>query len=424
MNEVLKLSDFDIIGLIKLKDVKGIEKYVTPICDDEPIAGKTEYLSRSKEYYNVKSMTELSMERENLKRYVTREKTKRTFVILENMLNCSARVYFKKFEESILKPDNQKVKQELDIAKKCMEEDTSNIIKILSNNGLINVSGLVLPTGRENSARRFIEMDNKGLLYVFAKSLNLQEPVQNKEVLTPGYGSLYIGPFLKEMYGIEYTNILKSKYIQETCGKTSITELDKLISSDRILNGNKEVILLDDNIGTGKTMEELKQTLEGNQIPVLMSGAVQYNWRNYYRVSIGEKKDIDRFNVNNFEILTPFNYAGHKLYKNAIDTLHSSGEEYIRYLNSKSYRIDEYSDIKGAVLRGIKQANRTGLVLKEGYEAPDKNFDPEKLQISMQYKDSNNRVLRPEATELIDTIIDNIERIEKYREFDKNIGQK
>ena len=46
MGEIFNLRDIDIIGLITLNEVQGIEKYVTPIKKD----GKIEtYLSRSKE---------------------------------------------------------------------------------------------------------------------------------------------------------------------------------------------------------------------------------------------------------------------------------------------------------------------------------------------------------------------------------------
>lgn len=97
--EDLNLKDFDILGIITLNDVQGIEEYVTPVIQD----GKIQYyLSRSKEYYNVKSMTELALNREELKTKLTSEHSKRNFVILENMLNCSGKVYFKKFEQYIL----------------------------------------------------------------------------------------------------------------------------------------------------------------------------------------------------------------------------------------------------------------------------------------------------------------------------------
>ena len=86
MSEKLELKEFDILGIINLDDVNGIEKYVTPVIEEN---GEIQtYLSRSKEYYNVKSMTELAMDREELKLKLTRELTKRNFVILENMQRC------------------------------------------------------------------------------------------------------------------------------------------------------------------------------------------------------------------------------------------------------------------------------------------------------------------------------------------------
>ena len=63
MNEKIDLKDFDIIGIISLNDVDGIEKYVTPVRINDKIVT---YLSRSKEYYNVKSMTELALDMEQL----------------------------------------------------------------------------------------------------------------------------------------------------------------------------------------------------------------------------------------------------------------------------------------------------------------------------------------------------------------------
>ena len=66
MLEKVNLAEFDILGIIKLNDVSGIEKYVTPVYDGNS-KERTSYFSRSKEYYNVKSLTELSQERELLK---------------------------------------------------------------------------------------------------------------------------------------------------------------------------------------------------------------------------------------------------------------------------------------------------------------------------------------------------------------------
>ena len=184
--ENLSLKEFDILGVITLTDVHGIEEYVTPIND------KGEYLSRSKEYYNVKTMTTLSKEREYLKSIFTSELSKRSFVILENMLNCSAKVYFKKFEQYIGNRSNEKFLEEFNKAESCLMEDTKNLINFLSGNGRIEFDfDNILPTGNENSERRFIEMDNKAMLYVFSKSLKSFKYPENIEVMTPGYGSIY-----------------------------------------------------------------------------------------------------------------------------------------------------------------------------------------------------------------------------------------
>lgn len=46
--EHIDLKDFDIMGIFTLKDVAGIEKYVTEVSGNE-------YLSRSREYYQQKN---------------------------------------------------------------------------------------------------------------------------------------------------------------------------------------------------------------------------------------------------------------------------------------------------------------------------------------------------------------------------------
>lgn len=404
MGEKLSLKDFDIIGIITLNDVEGIEKFVTPVKQQEKVVT---YLSRSKEYYNVKNMTELAIEREELKTKLTREITKRNFVILENMLNCSGKVYFKKFEEYIMSGKSERCRVQLQQAEECLMEDVRNILVILQKKGLIEINPRnILPAGDENSAKRAIEMDNKAMLYVFAQALKMNKDSKDVEILTPGYGSLYIGPFFKAMYGYNFTNMLKSKYIEES-GNLKSSNIGSLMSNDRILESGKTVLLLDDNIGTGTTMNEIKNQLIDENISSIVSGAVQYNWRNYFRVSIGEKKDIERFEVNDFDIVTPFNYAGHKLYKHAIDLLHSSGSEYIEYLNSKSYRLKEYCDLEGAIHRALISANRTNLTLADGIIIPDSKAS-ESFAILDKYKDGPKEITNPISKKIIRVLIDNV----------------
>ncbi len=416
MEEKLELKDFDVVGIINLKDVKGIEKYVTPIIEEN--GNVREYLSRSKEYYNVKNMTELSQEREELKKLVTRQMTKKNFVILENMLNCSAKVYFREFEEYIKNNKKDGFTNKLAQAEKCLIQDAKNILVILEGKGLINVEKEnILPEGNENSERRAIEMDNKAILYTFLKSLKLKKGLDNIEILTPGYGSVYIGPFVKAMYGYDFTNLLKSKYIEETTNINTKT-IETLMSSNRVFEEGRTIILLDDNIGTGNTMEEIKNSLNKENVSKILSGAVQYNWRNYLRVSIGDKKDIDRFEIKNFDFVSPMNFAGHKLYSHAIDMLHLSSTEYIQYLNSKSYRQKEYSDLQGVLDRGIFYARKVGLEMAEGRIVPERTI--EGTEVLDKYKEGPTKITKVNSKKIIDNIIENINDFCEKEEIEKN----
>lgn len=413
MTEKVKLSDFDILGIITLKDVQGIEEFVTPIIIDGKCEG---YLSRSKEYYNVKSMTQLALEREKLKNQIKdKQKSKRNFVIVENMLNCSAKTYFKKFQDYILNSKNERLGDQLKQAEKCVMDDVRNLLVILQDKGTLEISDNILPPGNENSEKRAIEMDNKAILYIFSQALKLKLPPEDVEILTPGYGSIYIGPFLKAMYGYNYTNTLKSKYIEKTRKASEESKIRDLTSSNRIFGKGKKVILIDDNIGTGATMEELKKSLLAENIETYISGAVQYNWRNYYKIAIGEKTDIERFDIDKYDILTPFNYAGHKLYEHAIDMLHSSGAEYLEYLKMKSYRCPNYCDAKGAIYRGIWTSRGVGLdIIDPEYEVPEHRiYGFESANIIEKYKDGPITVTNPIAKKIIESIVGIVDRTER-----------
>ena len=131
-------------------------------------------------------MTELALEREELKALLSNKLTKRNFVILENMLNCSGKVYFKKFEEYIKSGKDENLLIDLKQAEKCLMDDVTNILVILKGEGAINLSQKnILPVGMENSNKRSIEMDNKAILYIFSQLLKLKKDPQSIEIITP-----------------------------------------------------------------------------------------------------------------------------------------------------------------------------------------------------------------------------------------------
>lgn len=334
--EHIDLKDFDIMGIFTLKEVAGIEKYVTEVSGNE-------YLSRSKEYYLQKNFTELSNDRDTLNSILTEEVSRRNFVILENMLNASAKVYYASLKDHILHGETKIYNQ----AKICFEEDVQNIVNILSGNKT-KKSTQKLPRGETKTPDRAIELDNKAVLYLFCDTIEIPK---DKHILTPGYGSLYLGQFLHCIKGNMYSNLLKSSYIQDEEEKNLLatkSDIFELVSNSDALKHSKDVILLDDNVGTGQTIQDIKKQLQQKGIHT-SCGAVQFNWINRFRYFQGEKETT--FNIKDFEYMTPFNYPGHKLMEHAIASLMVSGDSYINYLKSKSYRSNIINDLVGSIAR-------------------------------------------------------------------------
>lgn len=141
---------------------------------------------------------------------------------------------------------------------------------------------------------------------------------------------------------------------------------------------NKNVLLLDDNVGTGATMNEIaiELTTAGYKCKC---GAVQYNWRNFYLVGAGIKTDITRFNPFQIDYVTPFNYPGHKLMKHAIqilcgerdleknvpsqDNITPWGKSYCDYLREKGYRNENCCDLLKLKYKGFESAHKAGIDL-------------------------------------------------------------
>ena len=188
-------------------------------------------------------------------------------------------MYFKNFEKyikyKVQGKDTRNQLIQLIQAQKCLEEDIRNILILLQGNNCIEVDlGNRLPGGDENSEQRPIEMDNKAILYMFAKSLSQAKDPDKVEVVTPGYGGIYIGPMLKAMYGYDYTNLLKSKYVEEAT-KLDHVDVRELTSSQRPFEEGKKVLLLDDNVGTGATLKETKEALVNAGIRNIKMGNTQ-----------------------------------------------------------------------------------------------------------------------------------------------------
>lgn len=390
--EKLTLRDFDLLGMIKLRDVEGIEGLVTPIGDGE-------FLSRATPYWTSSTCAEASKFREQLKSVLPYCQGKKAFVILEYMANLSGKVYYCEIQKAINDGDKSTIKK----AKDCLYEDVSNIINLIENEP-INPSKYVLPESERETPERCIECDNMGLLYLYTKCF---EVPRGYKMLNTGLGGIFIGPFFKSIHNVNWTNMLKSKYVNEQGKNLDQKGVMDLIVEPQMFDNGK-VLLIDDNIGTGATTKEIVELLraEGKQVKY---GAVQYNWINYFKVGEGTK-DIERFNPAEIDYVTQINYPGHKLIKHSIEILKGQrdlaknvpsqdhvtpwGKIYELYKQEKHYNKGYICDLITLQNKGLKYCLSSGVNFSDGTgSAHNKSaFTPDTMRIAQRIDAFNQMI--------------------------------
>ena len=314
----IRYEDFDMVGLFSLKpsEVEGIEEYVTPYTTKE---GKTMYLSRSG-VFNQEGLTytDRCLQRGDLSSHLLGSYGKRALVIVENMLNSSARVYFSEMQKQIFEG-----KSDLEQVRKCLHEDVRNALRIMRGEEP-EMTYHTLPTGDTVTEGRHVECSNLAILDLFARSLSIRNP-ENTVVINPGLGSVLIGPYLHETSGVNYENVYLSLYarnskgpsiIEDICGKDGKLTLKQalkegavsvrqLITNPDVFNNpENNYIIIDDNMGTGETLRILRKAITGETSKPCHAFGVQTNYVNYARVvaSYAEKDEIhytDKFNYEN-----------------------------------------------------------------------------------------------------------------------------
>lgn len=344
--EEIRLDEFDIMGIFELSDVEGIEELVTPI-------GNGRYFSRSGDYYDVKTYTELSRKREDLKQRLTQEPSKRNFVITESMLNASAKVYYEELQKKILGQSNH-----MEQAQECMQEDCDNTIRFMKGQSIVKPAK-TFPEGEDVITGRSIQMDNKMLLYLYTTSLHFKK---SRHVLIPGLGAIYIGPFLRNIHGFDYTNIVLSRYEKDQKLQNLLEkDLQELMSNDEWAATKNDLLLIDDNIATGRTVRSIAERLRqyGKDCRY---GAIMYTWQTYYNVKKGIE-DMETFDMKDVELLTIFDDPGYWISRDVGKALRQSADAYIEELKSYGYRIDGISDMQTTIDKAEKYTSECGIDL-------------------------------------------------------------
>lgn len=330
-NQKVHLWEFDSNGLIILDEASGIEDLVAPLKN-----GK--YLSRNVSFYSAKTYSELAEQRKHLGSILTEDVSKKNFVILEYLANASAKVYFEELKKKIKHEDNHAIE-----AQRCFGEDCANIVRFFENNPL-RMPEYDLPEGDSQILERHIEMDNKQILFLFCSSLKFNKP---KHVITPGLGSIFVGPILKSMYGFEYTNILFSLYSKDEKLRdiSSKMSFEELFSNDLWLTTSNELMLIDDNVGSCNTMNTIRRELAERGKSCLF-GAIKYNWEFYQKVKKGEL-DHPTFPVNEVDFLTIIDDPGYWIMRDSIKALkEEGGDAYVEVVKKEGLHKREMPDIE------------------------------------------------------------------------------
>jgi hypothetical protein len=327
--EQLRLTDFDIFGIFRAnnEDLEGLEKFVSKIDDKKS-------LSRSNRYYDSLTYSEHNHDREYLKSLLRDAEGKRAFVICENMLNSSAKVYYNEVCKKVRTGNSEY----FEIAKKCFEEDCNNLIRVLKCEEIeypINK----LPDGDDKTHDRFVELDNKALIYLLVNSLNFEKKYQ---VITPGLGSIYVGPFIKNIYGFDYSIVDFSMYkdlnLRNETEKRKFVQINisDYLENKNFLENGTPICLFDDNIGSGRTLRLLSDSLNRMGIENI-SGICQIDWKRWIEVKKSNHLNFSsRFNPSDIEFLPPVSFPGRDKYKKAFEKF-KNPNEYIKYIKESNF---------------------------------------------------------------------------------------
>lgn len=311
-------SHLDCLGILHLHKIsKNVEIFTTSL--------KGINLSRNKLYYESKLLKEISKMRKQLLSYLCSDKFT-NYIILDYAINFSAQVYY--FLLSI--------NAELDLTRQalnCLQEDVNNIVNLIESKNNFTTK-YTLPQSDLFINFRNIELDNKLEIYAYVKSFGKC----NFTFISPGLGSILIGSFFKAVWGNEYKHILYSRFKNK----------DNLnITMPNNLDGN--LYLIDDNIGSGFTTQELMLLLKNHNL--IGVSAVEYDWFLFDIISKG-LSHYTKFNYTLYDKLDLINTRNHKFLDQAIDILKNNPKDYCKYLKQNNFNQKLHNDFSILIRTG------------------------------------------------------------------------
>lgn len=308
--EPISIKIFDAVGVFKLSDNLGVEDLVNRLDDNV-------YFSRGYAYYKQRTVLEFRDFREELKKRLLAETDRlKQFVIAEHMLNCSARVTYNELMN--VRSDY------MEECKACMIDDAKNIVNLFEGKPLV-MPNSALPKRLDVVNPKVLECDNKALIYAFCKCQNF---AIDCFIVTPGFGSILLGPFFRAVCGFDF-EIVDYSVHKKTIMDFNIRKYPSVLSA---IDAKKTMLLLDDNVVSGRTLVDLRLIMNRHGGNVLC-GAVQFDWQNYYEQA-KRKLDLYHFKLNMVNIVTLIAFFGENFLENAKACLTKKPSLYVELLSA------------------------------------------------------------------------------------------
>ena len=318
--EKITRDNFDYLGIVRLKDAKGIEEFVTPLGDGS-------FLSRNAAYYSDKTCKQAVRERERCNELLPCAGRK-AFVLAERMLNVSCRIYYAEFQKSLKHSETK----EYVASRKCLEEDCKRVIDAV-NNLPIGRSDLFLQGSDEMTAGRQMEADHKMILIESISGLK-----GIPFIVSTMYGATLIGPFFKAIHGTDYAHALFGMHDQKSQellinGKI---DLQKVMTYVDLVGLPKDLAIFEDNLGTGDTIGILKDAFLRSGKGVF-TGAIEMSWDYYDQVMRGVRKE-KLFSPESIDYPTYRSTRHHTLSDELISEFKHSGDDYLTCLKRNGFQ--------------------------------------------------------------------------------------
>ena len=232
-----------------------------------------------------------------------------------------------------------------DIIVELMFSEILTDIQIVRNDLYNEIKNFFLH-GNTPSLREHVEYDHK-LLLLYAYILYFDIIDVDSLLICPLLGAAQIPPFFNSIEKYFNESFYRNRAITYDYVKYSTYDITDFLSLDeqsaeliKIHGEYSNVILLDESLGTGNTLLEIKKTLK-NYFNDIKIGSVEFRWDK----KIIWNNDREWFDINHIDYITPISYRHYLVLLPQIDCLKKnvvSPLPYIPFMIFDDYNFEYY----------------------------------------------------------------------------------